>query len=403
MENQTRQLLIRFLNNQCSLAEEQEVNRLLEDPETMALLHKLMKEQDDLAEQGSFMSGESGSPRMESWQQRVHERITTAKQSGTGRSADVRSLYRAPLLRYAAVLVGFMMLAGTVWLWLGRTDTSRQIVQQEDILPGQDKAMLTLADGSLISLSDVRSGIIALQQGVQVEKTEDGEVRYRTGDQQQQTAETNTVSTPNGGQYRITLPDGSKAWLNASSSLTYPVQFSDNERRVKMTGEVYFEIARLKKPRSKENVPFYVQTEKQQIRVLGTHFNVNAYNNEPAVRTTLVEGSVRVEARHGQSVLLRPGEQAVLTDNIEVQRADIQQQLAWKDGDFIFKGETLESILRQVARWYDIEVEYPTHLGKLRYNGMISRSQPLSIIVEMLQTNKKVKAALKERRLIVTD
>ncbi|MNT25034.1 fec operon regulator FecR [compost metagenome] len=170
-----------------------------------------------------------------------------------------------------------------------------------------------------------------------------------------------------------------------------------------MTGEVYFEIKKLVRPEGKGNIPFFVETDKQEIQVLGTHFNVNAYGDENTVRTTLVEGSVNVRCNSGQSVLLKPGQQAVLTGTLEVREADIQQQLAWVNGDFIFRGETLENVLRQVSRWYDVDVECPAHIGQLRFNGMVSRSQPISSIIKMIQSTKKAKVTLNERRFVVTE
>ncbi|MCW3463009.1 FecR family protein [Chitinophaga nivalis] len=304
----------------------------------------------------------------------------------------------------AAILVGMTLLAGTYWFRTGKPGNNEQLVQQEDILPGAHKARLTLADGSAISLNDAKHGTIATQGGVRIEKDAEGNIRYNADKKPTALSSAiNTITTPNGGQYRVTLPDNSIAILNAASSLSYPVQFSDKERRVKMTGEVYFEIEKMPMPGGKGNVPFFVETAGQEVQVLGTHFDINAYGNETAIRTTLVEGSVKVRSNDGQSALLKPGQQAVLAKQLNVQQADIQQQLAWVNGDFVFRGETLENILRQVERWYDIEVEYPPHIGKMRFNGMVSRSQPLSAIIRMIQSTKKATVTVKKRRFIVTD
>jgi transmembrane sensor len=247
-------------------------------------------------------------------------------------------------------------------------------------------------------------GKLAVQSGTEIEKTASGEVSYHSPEKigQIESVSFNTITTPRGGQYLITLPDGTKAWLNAASSLSYPVNFQTKERRVKMTGEVYFEVAKRLLPGG-QRIPFFVETDKQQIQVLGTHFNVSAYGDDPAVKTTLLEGSVKITSRNKETALLRPGQMASLTEHIQVKDADVVQELAWKNGDFIFRGETLESALRQISRWYDLDVQCPPHLGRLRFNGMISRSQPLSMIVETIQLTKLVKITLKERRLIVTD
>ncbi|SMC94143.1 FecR family protein [Pedobacter africanus] len=404
MEEQTRKLLTRFLDHQCSHAEAQQVNQLLEDPEMVAQLHQLMEEQDARAAQQTALPDHVAAEKMESWQQQINERIADS-------AVAVQLMRRLPWLRYAAIFTGFVLLAGITWLLRSpEAANNRQLAQQTDILPGGHKATLTLADGSVISLEDATSGTLARQDGIQIEKTRDGNILYRmAGDKVLQGTTTNTITTPKGGQYQVCLPDGTRAWLNAASSLSYPLHFDAKERRVKMTGEVYFEVAKLYsslrggRDRRPERVPFFVETDKQEIQVLGTHFNVNAYPDETAVKTTLVEGSVRVHARNGQSALLKPGQQAVLDGAIRVRDADIEQQLAWKNGDFIFRGETLESVLRQVSRWYDIEVEYPHQLGNMRFNGMVSRLQPLSTIIEMIQSTKKATATLKGRRLIVTD
>jgi len=307
--------------------------------------------------------------------------------------------------RIAAVfLIGGFLLGGGYWFLIKQIDGQERLAQQEEILPGDNKALLTLSDGSVISLSDVHEGIIATQEGIHVEKDAEGNIRYDIDNAPHAaTLALNTIATPNGGQYRITLPDGSVAVLNAASSLSYPVHFADKERRVKMTGEVYFEVKKRSLPGGAGNLPFFVETAGQEVQVLGTHFNINAYNDEAAIKTTLAEGSVKVRTKGGQSALLKPGQQAVVSTQLIVQQADIQQQLAWVNGDFIFRGETLESLLRQVARWYDVEVECPAHIRQTRFNGMISRSQPLSVIVKMIQSTKKVKISIQERRLIVTD
>ncbi|MBO9153526.1 FecR family protein [Chitinophaga sp. GCM10012297] len=317
----------------------------------------------------------------------------------TGR--QTKRFHLRDISRIAAVLlVGITLLAGAYWLWPGKVTNDARA----DILPGVNKASLTLLDGSVIALEEIQDGTVAVQRGVRIEKDTGGNIRYYA-DRKQETSPVaiNTITTPKGGQYRIILPDGSVARLNAASSLVYPVRFAGSERRVKMTGEVYFEISKLPLPGGKGNVPFFVESAGQEVQVLGTHFNINAYGDEAAIRTTLVEGSVKVRSTDGRSAMLKPGQQAVLAKQLRVQQADISRELAWTNGDFVFRGETLEGVLRQVGRWYDVSVEYPPHIGQLRFSGMISRSQPLSAIVKMIQSTKKATVTIKERRLIVTD
>lgn len=305
-----------------------------------------------------------------------------------------------------AVAAVLMLTGSILFLYKYAYQTKYSILagNAKDILPGSNQAMLTLADGSVISLSDKPMGKLTLQDGLEVEKTKEGEVIYSPDKKKSGISYAiNTIATPRGGQYQVTLPDGTKAWLNAASSLSYPLRFGKKGRKVKMTGEIYFEVARVVNSGTGKRMPFLVETEKQQVQVLGTHFNVKAYQDEPEVRTTLLEGSVKIVSHHGQSVLLQPGQLALLTGQIEVKAADVNRELAWKNGDFIFRGETLETALRQIARWYNVEVECPERLGRLRFNGMISRKQPLSMIVDMIQLTKLAKVTIKGRRLIVTD
>lgn len=317
--------------------------------------------------------------------------------------SDRKPIFRLPTWVKAAAAV--LILTGTALLLYNYAShrKSSELALNEDIPPGGEKALLTLADGSVVSLSDQPSGNLALQDGLKVEKTKEGEIVYTLAKKATETSTAvNAIATPRGGQYQVTLPDGTKAWLNAASSLRYPLRFG-KERKVKMTGEVYFEVAKVVEKSTGKRIPFWVETDRQQVQVLGTHFNVNAYKDEPNVKTTLLEGSVKVTAHNGQSAHLKPGELAVLSATLVVQKADVDQELAWKNGDFIFKAETLESALRQISRWYNVAIECPERLGKLRFNGMISRKQPLSTIIEMIQLTKMAKVTVKERRLIVTD
>ena len=306
-------------------------------------------------------------------------------------------------------IAAFLVVVGAISLFLFRqqlipepSESAQQIGS-----PGKDAALLTLKDGSIVSLVDIKNGsVIALQGGVEIQKNKDGEVIYKAVEQGWIASNAiNTITTNRGNQYQIILPDGSKAFLNANSTLTYPLKFDLNERSVRMTGEIYFEIAKIEVGSGdKKRIPFYVETSNQKIEVLGTHFNVNAYEDEPATTTTLLEGSVKViSKKRNESVLLKPGQCALLNETLHVEHVDVAQEVAWINGDFVFKGEELGSLLRKISRWYNVDVECPERLDKLKFDGMVSRSQPLSTIIDMLQTTGKVKLTLNGRRLIVID
>lgn len=301
-----------------------------------------------------------------------------------------------------------VLAVGAVSLFLFRQQAPKETTEivQHIGSPGQDAALLTLKDGSVISLTDIRNGsVVALQGGVEIQKNKSGELVYKAVEQDGvATAAVNKITTNKGNQYQVILPDGSKAFLNANSTLTYPLKFANDARSVRMTGEIYFEVAKMERGTDKKRIPFYVETAEQKIEVLGTHFNVNAYQDEPYTTTTLLEGSVRVTSlKINESVLLKPGQRALLSERLRIDDTDISQDVAWIAGDFVFKGEELGSLLRKISRWYNVDVECPQRLNKLKFDGMVSRSQPLSTIMDMLQTTGKVKLTLNGRRLIVID
>lgn len=280
---------------------------------------------------------------------------------------------------------------------------ARQIAA--DIKPGGNKATLTLANGRKISLTDTSNGEIAEQSGIAITKTADGQLVYTIKNSSavasaNQPTEFNTIETPVGGQYQINLPDGTKVWLNAASSLKYPAQFTAHQRKVELTGEGYFEVSKDKKR------PFTVVTGKQEVQVLGTHFNVNAYPEEKATKTTLLEGIVKVSnassQEHGDSKLLRPGEQSTLTQaSFQVEKVDIENAVAWKNGYFTFADEDLEVSMRKLSRWYNVEISYSGKFDTISFGGAISRSKSLAEVLQILELTRKIKFKIEGRRIIL--
>jgi len=258
------------------------------------------------------------------------------------------------------------------------------------ISPGSNRAVLTLTNGSKKSLDDSQYGEIARQQNVDIVKTAAGLLIYKLNDMgntlkpQNSVNPTNAITTLRGGQYRIILSDGTKVWLNAASCLKYPVAFTGGERKVQLVGEAYFEVA--KNP----SKPFFVQTANQQIRVLGTHFNVNCYPDENVIETTLAEGSISIADKANRSVAtLKPGQQSI--NNLGkiniVRNANVSEALAWKDGKFQFRNTDLATIMRQISRWYDVDVKYQDTVPRGNYTGRISRNVPISQILQILKTS----------------
>lgn len=269
----------------------------------------------------------------------------------------------------------------------------------KDILPGGNKAMLTLADGTVVNLDDAKNGQIASQSGIIIHKTKNGQLEYIIKEiPNAPVTGSNTISTPRGGQYQVSLPDGTKVWLNAATTLKYPYAFAKKERVVELNGEAYFEV-------SKDHTrPFKVKTDAQTVEVLGTHFNINAYKDEALVKTTLLEGVVKVSNASG-TVNLHPGEQSKL--NISTakltlnQQVDIDKEMAWKNNIFSFDDDDLQSIMRQISRWYDVDVVYQGKISTEKYIGDIPRSSNLAEVFKILEFND-VHIDIKGKVLTVT-
>lgn len=301
-------------------------------------------------------------------------------------------------LRYAAA-AAVIIVAGTAsWFLFNRKpgEETRQLsVQQQtpqnDVTPGGNKATLTLADGSVIVLDSATNGAIASEGGTKIIKLENGQLAYNAGGpgnggpgNSGTATPYNTISTPRGGQYHIVLPDGSSVWLNAASSLRFPVAFTGKERRVEITGEAYFEIS------ANASAPFFVKAGDIDVQVLGTSFNINAYYDEGSIKTTLLSGSVKV-SNEASNAVLRPGQQAILNSRsgpegkITLKTIDTEDAIAWKNGLFLFNNTDIKSIMRQIARWYDVEVKYEGNIPENSFVGEVSRDSRLSEVLKILE------------------
>lgn len=288
---------------------------------------------------------------------------------------------------------------------------SRVAHEHPDIGPGENKALLTLSDGSSIVLAEAVMGEIARQAGVKVKKDEEGQLVYAPAENYRFPAENlrqeyNIVTTPKAGQYQVLLPDGTKVRLNSMSSLRFPVTFDPVERKVELSGEAYFEVAKVTS--AGRRIPFRVVSNGQVIEVTGTRFNVNTYSDDSYIKTTLLEGGVKVrEETTGSSVQLRPGEQSLVRldgadhsgkkEVISVRKADVEGDLAWTNGYFHFKDTEIREVMQQLVRWYDIEVEYVGNPFGERFEGYVSRNVSLSNVLAMLEYGSEVKFELNAR------
>ncbi|HQT23109.1 MAG: hypothetical protein B7X86_00005 [Sphingobacteriales bacterium 17-39-43] len=283
-----------------------------------------------------------------------------------------------------------------------------EIDVQNDIAPGYNKAILTLADGSKISLDDAANGLLASQGNIAITKTENGQIVYENNNIDRtkfmaNRSVTNTIQTPKGGKYQVRLPDGSKVWLNSASTLSYPTTFAGNERKVQLKGEAYFEIS------PNKNIPFRVQSGNQIVEVLGTHFNINSYDDEDYVKTTLLEGSVKVILNSKPNVvsntrLLKPGEQSLTKSSrsdIRIENADTEKAVAWKNGYFKFRNTPIREIMREIERWYDVELVYEGKIPKDEFTGFISNDVKISAVLKIMEESGGVKFTVKGKKLKV--
>lgn len=279
-----------------------------------------------------------------------------------------------------------------------------QVVEKpKEIAPGGNRGILTLSNGKQIVLSDISSkDIIAKedQDEVTIKMDANGVITYvinpKANDSEEDANSFNTLATPTGGQYNIVLADGTKVFLNAVSSIKYPTQFNGNQRIVELEGEAYFEVA---KDKSK---PFLVKSANQTIEVLGTHFNVHAYNNESVVKTTLLEGSVAVSSKN-QKAILKPGQQSNISESsskIAVKEVDTEAAIAWKNGRFKFDNADLKSVMKQLERWYGIKVEYRGDVSDVRFNGGTFRNKNLSEVLKVLELSN-IKFKVEGKTIIV--
>jgi ferric-dicitrate binding protein FerR (iron transport regulator) len=272
---------------------------------------------------------------------------------------------------------------------------------ENEIIPGGNKAILTLADGEKISLTDVDNGTVIEHAGTKIVKTADGQLVFSVLPNKQvplDESHYNTIETPKGGRYQIRLPDGSNVWLNAASKLTFPSSFiSLKNRTVELNGEAYFDIATDKKH------PFIVKTYNQVVEVFGTEFNINSYVDEPAVKTTLLEGSIKVSGKKGNDKILVPGQQSTLTPTgLRIDNIDTDQSVAWKENQFVFESDDIQYIMRMISRWYNVEVAYVGEIPKSRFGGAVSRFEHVSEVLKSLESTGRVKFEIDGRRILVS-
>lgn len=306
------------------------------------------------------------------------------------RTPGLRKANRYKYLAAASVVL--LMGVGAYYFLTGNPPISQQTEATEpttiaDIFPGGNRADLTLSDGSVINLSKMANGSVMQQEGARIVK-QDGILSYTKEAVNQQEPDSNTIKTPRGGQFRLELSDGTIVWLNAASSIKFPTSFHDNERKIELTGEAYFEVAKAPK-----NFTVVVNAsngkKKAEVEVLGTRFNIMAYDDENVLKATLVQGKVKIVSNNSAAKSLNPGQQAIITagaENIQIENVDTTVSIAWKNGLFSFKKADVKTVMNQLSRWYNVDVVYPATIPVVEFSGKLDRSSSIEQCRLVLET-----------------
>ncbi len=386
-------LLEKYINNECSPEEFHLLMDFLQKNESSRLLLGQLKKEFQIKE---AKPGQMSSKQREQVLNNLLQKLQPVRQAPV--------VFIRGRIRNIAVAAAIVIILG-MSSYLLSVNSEKPIsatVQREakskyksDVLPGSNKATLTLADGRVLELDDANNGTLAQQGNTRIIKI-GSRLAYNTGATNSKEILYNTITTPRGGQYQIELPDGSLVWLNSASSLRFPTLFSGKQRRVTMTGEGYFEIAK------NAAMSFIVSVNGTEINVLGTHFNVMAYQDEPGIKTTLLEGAVKLS--NGVSkCLLKPGQQSQLfkEGDFKIQEANIAEAIAWKDGRFHFEKSEIGNVMSQLARWYDVEVVYKRKINT-RFYLQMSRNTKLSEILKVLELTGNIKFEINGKKIIVS-
>lgn len=390
-----RQLFRDYLNNSLSEENRLELMQMIDENKHNTTVQNIIAEELDAYNSNTTPNGEKIDTNRAN--ELFYQILGKRDQQAITPHHNIRTIW----MKWAAAAAIIVAVAGVGYQYLQKQSSNNTAIAKTgnpypyDIAPGKKNATLTLSDGTRINLDSTANGRLAKEGATNINKHNDQLSYDYTGGLTD--VQYNNIATARGNQYMIILPDGTKVWLNASSSITFPTAFTEHERRVKISGEAYFEVAK------KANMPFIVSFAGDgEIEVLGTHFNVNTYNDDAVFRTTLLEGSVRI-SKNTETGILKPGQQAQLKDNasMKITEADTDEVMAWKNGFFSFKDASTQAIMLQLSRWYDIDINYEGPTGKQLFTGEIDRSLSLISVLKILEKTKVHFRLEQNRKLVI--
>jgi transmembrane sensor len=389
-------LIVGDMQNKLSTDERQELNAWLQENGDNYLLYEELMDEEKLGNDLNELHNYDHTQAYEKLSQKIFAGEVTGK----------RVYFR--IWWYTAAALLLLVAGGIAYFALNKPQ--KAILPQSTVVaqkkspgtpPDTKKAVLILADGSNIPLNEIINGNIAKQGHVTIQKNQNGQLEYKSSGAASSKAGSNILRTPRGGEYQVLLEDGTKIWLNSASTLQFPVHFNDDDRRVVLTGEAYFEIAKAVNPKTNHKKSFIVSVDNMEVQAIGTAFNISAYKEDDRSQTTVVEGLVKVN-RNNHSNMVQPGKKLIAGDStVTIEDADIKQEIAWKNGEFVFRNTSLKMVMNELGRWYDMDVVYAPGVPSLHFSGEVQRESDITKVLQMLEYTGGVTFTISKRIITV--
>jgi transmembrane sensor len=384
-------LIVRNMQDNLTNEERHELQTWLQEGSNNFLLFEELMDEDKLGEALDELHAIDHHIAFEKLSQKIFEQQIPVKRHTSG------------IWWYMVAAVLLLIAGGITYLSINKKEKAPAIVvsaKKKDpaIQPDSKKALLILADGSTIVLNEMNNGVIAQQGNISVKKNRNGRLEYKLSGKPPATTLYNTIQTPRGGEYQLVLDDGTSIWLNSASTLRFPIHFNNQERHVALSGEGYFEVSHA----TDHKKTFIVDAGNMEVQAMGTSFNISAYKEDHTTQTTVVEGTVKVKRDH-KDHLLSPGKKLIThhDSTVTIEDADIKQETAWKNGEFVFRNTPLQIVMNELTRWYDMDVVYKQPVPSLHFSGEIPRESDIVNVLQMLEYTGGVQFSISNRTITV--